>query len=456
MTQTGTEVDRAVESPSGKQEAPVQPAVGIRLPRGLAAFRHRDYRIFWFVQLGSLTGTWMQSLAQSWLVISLTDSAIQLGVINAFQFGPMMLLGLPAGVVADRIPKRRLLLVTQTLAGTIVSLLAILVATDAVQLWHLYVAALALGTVNAFDMPARQAFVAELVGKDDLMNAVAMNSALFNTTRILGPAIAGVLLAQVGVAICFVINAISYAPVVVGLALMRRRAVVPAAVGATSVVARLREGLAYVRATPPVLVAISMVGMVATFGMNFSVWVPLLARNEFDAGADGFGLLMSAMGVGSLAGALALAFRGGTLSRRRMLTAAFAFGVLEGCLAIAAAIPVSFTIAVPLLVAVGFTMSSTLAMANTLVQTSVPDILRGRVMSIYMTVFSGTLPIGALLAGFTSSRLGAPASIASGGIIVILTTITIGIMANRPVASAVVRPEPGRPSARALGTPGKR
>lgn len=455
MTRSGTEVERGASSTSGEDRAAVQPALGIRLPRGLAAFRHRDYRIFWFVQLGSLTGTWMQSLAQSWLVISLTDSAIQLGVINACQFGPIMLLGLPAGVVADRVPKRRLLLVTQTLAGTVVGLLAILVATDAVQLWHLYVAALALGTVNAFDMPARQAFVAELVGKEDLMNAVALNSALFNATRILGPAIAGVLLAQVGVAICFVINAISYAPVVVGLSLMRRRGLAQAEPSAASVVARLREGLAYVGATPPVLVAISMVGMVATFGMNFSVWMPLLARQEFDAGADGFGFLMSAMGIGSLTGALALAFRGGTPSRRRMLSTAFAFGVLEGCLAIAAAIPVSFTIAVPLLVAVGFTMSSTLAMANALVQTSVPDLLRGRVMSIYMTVFSGTLPIGALLAGFASSRFGTPTSIASGGIIVILTAITIAIIAGRPVV-APARRGPGLPPARAIGMPGKR
>ena len=209
--------------------APLCPAPLARLPHGLAAFRHRDYRIFWFTQLVSLTGTWMQSLAQSWLVLTITDSPFQLGLINVCQFGPTLFLGLVGGVVADRVPKRRLLLTTQSAAGALTAVLALLVATGQVQLWHIYATALGLGLVNAFDMPTRQAFVAEIVGKDDLMNAVALNSALFNTTRVLGPAIAGLLLARFGATVCFVLNAVSYAPVVVGLALMATRGTRPPA-----------------------------------------------------------------------------------------------------------------------------------------------------------------------------------------------------------------------------------
>jgi MFS family permease len=342
--------------------APTRPGPGTRLPRGLAAFRHRNYRIFWFAQLASLTGTWMQSLAQSWLVLSLTGSAFHLGLINVCQFGPTLLLGLVGGVVADRVPKRRLLLVTQALAAAFVALLALLVATDAVRLWQIYAVALALGVVNAFDMPARQAFVAELVGKDDLMNAVALNSALFNASRVVGPALAGLLLAQVGAAICFVLNAASYLPVLVGLARMRLAPRPPDEEPATGL-ERLRQGLAYVRATPAVLLPLALVGAVATFGMNFNVWVPLLAKRDFATGAGGFGLLMAAMGLGSLAGALTLAFAGRRPRRGPMFAMAAAFGLLEGGLALAGAAAAPIALALLLMAGVGFAMSTTMALA---------------------------------------------------------------------------------------------
>jgi MFS family permease len=410
--------------------APTRPSLGSRLPRGLAAFRHRDYRIFWFAQLASLTGTWMQSLAQSWLVLSLTGSAFQLGLINVCQFGPTLFLGLIGGVVADRIPKRRLLFVTQAVAAALVALLAVLVATDAVQLWQIYAVALALGVVNAFDMPARQAFVAELVGKDDLMNAVALNSALFNATRVIGPALAGLLLAQVGAAICFVLNAASYLPVLVGLALMRV-APRPADEDDATGRERLRQGLAYVRGTPAVLLPLVLVGVVATFGMNFNVWVPLLAKREFAIGAGGFGLLMSAMGVGSLAGALTLAFAGRRPRRGPMLAMAAAFGLFEGGLALAGAASAPVALAFPLMAGVGFAMSTTMALANTTVQTTAPDALRGRVMSIYMTVFAGTAPLGALLAGATAKLLGTPLSVAAGGTTVLLAAVLLAAWGTR-------------------------
>ncbi len=408
----------------------------------------------------------MQSLAQSWLVLSLTDSAFQLGLINVCQFGPTLLLGLVGGVVADRIPKRRLLLVTQTIAGGLATVLALLVATGRIELWHIS-HALGLGVVNAFDMPARQAFVVEMVGKDDLMNAVALNSALFNATRILGPAIAGLLLAQMGPAVCFIVNAASYGPVVGGLALMRVRPLV--CPEESTGIERLREGLAYVRRTPAIFLPIILVGFVATFGMNFNVWVPLLAKREFGIGAGGFGLLMSSMGIGSLAGALTLAFRARRPRRPVMLTMAVVFGVLEGVLAVAGAIPLPVAVAVVLMAGVGFAMSMTMAIANTTVQTTAPDELRGRVMSIYMTVFAGTAPFGALAAGLTAKTFGTPISMALGGAVVLMAAVGVGvggwgmgIRGKRPAPSSasasplaaaggVANPRPSGPSPRASG-----
>lgn len=419
--------DAAADPPAA---GPVtRPSAGTRLPKGLAAFTHRDYRILWFTQLGSLTGTWMQSLAQSWLILTMTDSPLQLGLINVCQFGPTLFLGLPAGVVADRIPKRRLLLITQCAAFAVTALLAFVVATGRVQLWQIYAAALGLGLVSAFDMPTRQAFVADVVGKDDLMNAVALNSALFNTTRVIGPALAGLLLAQVGAAVCFVVNAASYVPVVLGLLAMRTTgAPAPeAAADDASAVARLREGFAYVLATRAVLLPIILVGAIATFGMNFNVWVPLLARRDFGIGADGFGVLMSSLGVGSLTGALILAFKGRRPNRRLMLLTALAFGGFEIGLAFAASARLPVIAAMGLMAAVGFAMSTTMAVANTTVQTIAPDALRGRVMSIYMTVFAGTAPLGALIAGGASGAFGTPTSVAMGGMVVTLAAVGLWI-----------------------------
>ena len=436
--------------------------MGIRLPRGLAAFAHRDYRIFWFAQLGSLTGTWMQSLAQSWLILTMTNSPFQLGLVNVCQFGPTLLLGLPAGVVADRVPKRTLLLCTQAVACAVTALLALSVATGRVQLWHIYAAALGLGVANALDMPTRQAFVADIVGRPDLMNAVALNSALFNTTRVVGPAIAGILLAQVGAAVCFVVNAVSYLPVLLGLLAMRTTgAPAPeAAADRASPVARLWQGFTYVRATPAVLLPIMLVGVIATFGMNFNVWVPLLAQRSFGIGAEGFGLLMSTLGVGSLAGALLLAFRGRQPSRRWMLLTGIAFGGFEVALALGAVFGVPVAAAMALLAACGFAMSTAMALANTTVQRTTPDALRGRVMSIYMTVFAGTAPVGALLAGLTAATFGTPTSVALGGGVTALAAIGLGVGSRRsvlggrrPVPQLGSLPDSARPSPAPASTP---
>jgi MFS family permease len=396
------------------------------LPEGLRAFSHRDYRVYWFTQLVSLTGTWVQSLAQSWLVLTLTNSPAALGLIGVCQFGPTLILGLPAGVLVDRLPKRRLLMATQIATVAISGVLALLVAADRVVLWQIYVAAIALGIVSAVDMPARQAFVVDLVGEDDLMNAIALNSALFNTTRVAGPALAGLLLAAFGPAICFILNAVSYIPVIVGLGAMRTQGWPKLGGEAGSHAERLREGLAYVRTSPAVRLPIILAGLMAIFGMNFGVWAPLLARDALQIGASGFGLLMSSLGVGSLTGALMLAFTGRRPSPRVMLGMALLFGALEIAMGLVAGLGVNAVLAMVLMAGIGFAMSTTMALANTIVQTNSPDWLRGRVMSIYLTVFAGSTPIGAALAGIMSGLWGAPVAVAVGGAVVAVVTLAIG------------------------------
>jgi MFS family permease len=412
------------------------------LPEGLRAFSHRDYRVYWFTQLVSLTGTWVQSLAQSWLVLTLTNSPAALGLIGVCQFGPTLLLGLPAGVLVDRLPKRRLLMATQIATAAISGVLALLVAADRVVLWQIYVAAIALGIVSAVDMPARQAFVVDLVGEDDLMNAIALNSALFNTTRVAGPALAGLLLAAFGPAICFILNAVSYIPVIVGLGAMRTQGWPKLGGEAGSHAERLREGLAYVRTSPAVRLPIILAGLMAIFGMNFGVWAPLLARDALQIGASGFGLLMSSLGVGSLAGALMLAFTGRRPSPRVMLGMALLFGALEIAMGLVAGLGVNAVLAMVLMAGIGFAMSTTMALANTIVQTNSPDWLRGRVMSIYLTVFAGSTPIGAALAGIMSGLWGAPVAVTVGGAVVAVVTLAIGGRLTRVERGGEEQPVP--------------
>lgn len=377
----------------------------------------------------------MQTLAQSWLVLSLTNSPAALGLVGVFQFGPTLLLGLPAGVFIDRVPKRYLLICTQIFFAIITALLALQLERGQLQLWQIYAAALGLGIVSAFDMPARQAFVVDLVGRDDLMNGIALNSALFNTSRIVGPALAGLLLSHFGPGICFVLNSVSYIPVIIGLLMMRALGLPRGDLGNASPVERLREGLRYVRTSRAVLLPIILAGLMAVFGMNFNVWAPLLARDAFSIGAGGFGLLMSSLGVGSLTGALILAFTGRRPSPRMLVTTALAFGVLELALALAAGLGAPPLLAMALMVGVGFTMTSTMTQANSTVQTNTPDAMRGRVMSIYLTVFAGGTPIGDALAGAFSDLWGVAIAIAIGGAVVAAVALLIARQLTRAEAA---------------------
>jgi MFS family permease len=387
--------------------------------KGFTAFQYRNYRLFWIGQLVSVTGTWMQTLAMSWLVYEiLRVSPFQLGLVHVLQFLPVLLLGIPAGVIADRYPKRRVLLVTQSLMMALAGLLATLVITDQIELWQVYSLALGLGVANAVDMPTRQAFVSDMVEKDDLMNAIALNSALFNTGRIVGPAIAGVLLTMVGPGPLFAINAVSYVAVLAGLTMMRLAPVIGSSEDPPF--QRLRDGLAYVREDPLISRVILMVGTIGIFGMNFNVWIPVLASDEFAAGSSAYGVLFSAMGAGSLAGALSLAFFGRGPSRRRMITAALLMGCCELMVVLIAVSEAGLALGAIALALVGFATTNTMSTANTLVQTAAADHLRGRVMAVYMTVFAGSIPIGALFAGWVTGQFGAPASLAMGGTMVIV------------------------------------
>jgi MFS family permease len=381
---------------------------------GLTAFRHRNYRFFWTGQIVSLVGTWMQSVAQSWLVLQLTNSAFQVGLIAALQFTPVLLLSMIGGVVADRRNKRRLLLLTQSASAVQALVLGLLVVTGKVQVYQVMALAACLGVINAFDGPVRQAFVVEMVGREDLMNAIALNSSAFNTARILGPAIGGVLIARFGVGPVYLINAASYLAVIYSLAVLRESELHAHPRGPREgVLESLKAGMRYVRGAPTVQVAIFLVGAVATFGMNYTVLLSVMARDVFKIGSQGFGLLMASIGVGSVLAALTLAFRSRVDPLRTMLLGGMGIAVFE---MLFAGSPWAHFLPLPvfLLLLVGFSAISLTATANTTIQQQVPDELRGRVMSVYLSVFSGSVPLGGLFAGSLARRWGAPLAVAVG------------------------------------------
>ncbi len=401
---------------------PAQPVpLRAKFSDGFRALRHRNYRLFFFGQLISLIGTWMQSVAQSWLVLQLAgkDADLMLGVTSALQFTPVLFLSVFGGALADRLPKRNVIVATQSLLMVQAVILAVLVATGTVQLWHVLVLAAGLGVVNAVDMPTRQAFVVEMVGKEDLMNSIALNSSVFNAARIIGPGIAGILIALVGVAGCFFLNAVSFLAVITGLLMMRGPFFSPRAQAAPAegwgrqggFLTNLSGGFRYIWATPSVFALIFLVGALGTLGLNFSVWMPVMARDVLQVGASGYGFMMSIMGVGSLAAGLALAFNRQT-RKHLVIAAAGAFSVILLAFAASSWYPLSLA----LLMLMGLAMVTFSATANTTVQLTVPDELRGRVMAVYMMVFAGTTPIGSLLAGSLAHATSMPISIAAGAI----------------------------------------
>lgn len=387
-------------------------------PTGLRALNHRDYRLYLSGQVLSQVGRWMQSVAQSWLVLEITGSPLQLGLISTLQFTPMLLLSVFSGAVADRFPKRRLLVFTQSVSAAQSLALAGLVWGGVVQYWHVAVLALLLGVINTLDNPARQSFVSELVGKEDVGNAVALSSAGFNSARIVGPAIAGLLIARFGIATAIVINGLSFLFVIGALAIMRARDGARS-VRTTTMLEEIREGVAYALSTPRIRLALGVLFVVSLFVFNFNVYVPLLAKNVLHQEADGFGFLMASVGVGAVSGALALGAVGSarpSLARTLAASAAACVGIL-GIAAVR-----GFWAAVPLLFVTGFFSVVVTASCNTTLQLTAPDALRGRVMSLYTLVFGGTVPFGALLVGFISEHWGVPAAFVGMGATGLLST----------------------------------
>ncbi len=370
------------------------------------ALRNRNYRLFYFGQTISLSGTWMQTIAQAWLVLQLTDSKVALGTVTMLQFLPITIFVLFAGVIADRVPKRNFILATQALAMSQALVLASLVWSGHIELWHVYVLALVLGLANAFEQPTRQAFVVEMVGKEDLMNAVALNSGMFNGARLIGPAIGGFVIATVGVKAAFLLNGISFIPVIAGLLMMdmttlyatdRRRN--PS--GKINPLGELREGLAYALRTPPAMLIVILVAIIGTFGYNFTVMLPLLDRYVLHRGSVGLGFMTAAVGLGALVSALLLARREQS-TRYTLFAGGAAFSVLLGAVALSE----WFFVTLLFLLLLGVANTAFAATANTSLQLATPDHLRGRVMALYMLLFAGSTPIGGYLTGLMAEHLG--------------------------------------------------
>jgi MFS family permease len=368
--------------------------------RTFRSLRVRNFRLYFFGQVVSASGTWMQSVGQAWLVLKLTGSGVALGTVMALQFTPMLLAGAWGGVIADRFDKRRVLIGAQASLALPAFALFALTATGAVRLWMVYALAFATGCVRVFDTPARQSFVSEMVGPENVANAVSLNSTVMTSARMVGPAIAGVLIASVGIAPCFLINGLSFAGVVGGLAAMdtselQRSHRVAKGKG------QLREGLRYVRSTPALLWPLVMMALIGTFAFNFQVLLPLMARFVFGAGARGYGALSSTMGAGAAVGALITASRVRP-THRFLIGSAFVFGLM---LLGAAAAP-TLLLEMAALVPVGAASIAFLSTANSSLQVASSPEMRGRVMALYSVLFLGSTPIGGPLMGFVAQRFG--------------------------------------------------
>ncbi|MDQ0934542.1 MFS transporter [Streptomyces turgidiscabies] len=390
-----------------------------------SSLRVRNYRLFFLGQVVSNIGTWMQRIAQDWLILSLTGSSTAVGITTALQFLPMLLFGLYGGVLVDRLPKRPTLLVTQTMMAVTGLALAALTLTGDVEVWHVYLAAFAVGLATVIDNPARQSFVSELVGADQLQNAVSLNSANFQSARLVGPAVAGLMITGVGTGWAFLSNGLSFVAPIAALLLMRGRELrsvkrAPRAKG------QLREGLHYVAGRPDLIWPIVLIGFIGTFGFNFPVVLSAYADDVFHAGAGAYSLFNTLMAAGSLTGAL-LAARRGTAKLRILVAAAVAFGVLE---MVAAMVPSLWLFAL-LMVPIGIAGLTVNVTANTSIQMSTDPAMRGRVLALFMMVFMGGTPVGAPIVGWITDQYGPRVGLAFGGVVATAAALTVGVVLAR-------------------------
>lgn len=405
-----------VQSPG----APARPAPPpASRPGTFAALRHRNFRVFYWGQLLSLVGTWMQTTAQGWLVLELTDSEFLLGAVTAAHALPVLLFTLFAGELADRRDKRLIIVAAQSAAVVFALALAVLTDTGAVTIGWILGLVFLLGVANAFEIPTRQSFFVDLVGKQDLTNAIALNSSAFNLTRIIGPAVAGALIGTVGIAACFYLNAVSYLFVIAGL-LAIRRPPFRAAPRSASTLQNLREGFGFIWRDVLVRTLVGLVAAASILGLPYVMLLPVFARDVLDVGASGLGWLFSASGAGALAGGIALAWAAGRVRRGSvLLVAGVSFALFLGAFSLSR----SFALSLVLLGGVGFSLVPFAATVNALVQSIVPDTLRGRVMGVYVFMFLGMTPLGSLQAGAVASWVGAPVALALGAALLLLLVL---------------------------------
>jgi MFS family permease len=427
---------------------------GGRLRTTTRALRHKNFQLYFVGMLVSVVGTWMQSVAQSWLVYRLTDSPFLLGLtgfagmIPAFVFAPV------GGVIADRYNRHKIIILTQTLSLIQALVLAVLTLKGVVTVDAILVLALVLGTINSFDMPARQSFLIDLVGKDELMNAIALNSSLFNGARIVGPALAGMVVAAVGEGLCFLLNAISFLAVIVSLLAIRLDRV-ESVRPATSPLSSLKEGFYYVLKTKPIRALLVMVAIVSVFGVPYSVLMPIFAKQVLGGGPQTLGILLGAGAVGALGGALTLAARSRLDGLGRIVAMSVAtFGINLVLFSFSSNLALSTVLVIP----AGFAVMLQLSGTNTLLQTIVPDDMRGRVMSFYSVALMGMFPFGSLLSGKLAEYMGAPKTVALGGVVCFVAALVFRLrfpsirkamapmLAQEPAAAgASGRSEPAEP-----------
>ena len=390
------------------------PANAVQTSRWSVMFRalqYRNFQLFFGGQLISLVGTWMDNVAEAWLVYRLTGSSLLLGTVAFAGQIPVFVLAPLGGMAADSLDRRSIVIATQSASMVLAGILAALTISGRVKVWEVVLLAALMGVVNAFDIPARQAFLVEMVGREDLMNAIALNSSMFNGARVIGPAIAGILVASIGEGWCFFANSVSYIAVIAGLLLMK---IAPRAIEEpASALEHIAEGFRFVRRTMPIFALLLLLGLVSLVAMPYSVLMPVFAARILHGNARTLGILMGATGVGALTGALVLASRTGLKGLGSWVAfSCTGFG--------AALILFSFSrwyfISIALLVPVGFSMMVQMASSNTLIQAMVPDRLRGRTMAVYSMMFMGMAPLGALLAGALADRIGAQWTVALGGV----------------------------------------
>jgi MFS family permease len=409
----------------------------------VSSLRQRNYRLFFFGQLVSVAGTWMQTVAQSFVVLDLTHSGTQLGLTSAARFLPMFLFGPIGGVFADRMDRKRVLYLTQSLSGLLAAVFAVTVATHSIRLWIVYLLAIALGFVNVFDNPARQSFISEMVSAQDLPNAVTLNSVAMNMARVFGAALGGVIAAAIGLALCFTCNALSFVAVLVSLAAMRTSELFPAK-RVPRQKGQVRQGLRYVRSTPELLIPLVMIAVIGTLAWEFQVSLPLMASNVFHGGAASYGVMASVMGGGAVVGGLISAARSRPRARALCLAA-----VGWGIAILAAALAPSMALELAALVFVGYGSITFNALAKTTLQLAAKPEMRGRVMALWALAWLGSTPIGGPIVGWAGQAIGARWALVIGGVAALACGV-LALPALTRIDRRTVTQVPPAPAERAL------